>query len=139
MKISLVLSTHAASFEPLVYQGDLEHSVAKIASLGYDGVELAVQDPNLLDVEDLRWLMADHGLEVPAIGTGQAYGEQALSLAAWRSTATTSGSRYLAAVGASVPTAAIPTPLSSATPRVATGTCHSNSSWSVASTLTLRR
>lgn len=79
MKISLVLSTHAASFEPLVYQGDLERNVAKIASLGYDGVELAVRDPNLLDREDLRRLMADHGLEVSAIATGQAHSEEGLS------------------------------------------------------------
>jgi sugar phosphate isomerase/epimerase len=79
MKISLVLSTHAASFEPLVYQGDLEQNVAQIASLGYDGVELAVRDPNLLDAEHIRRLMADHGLEVPAIGTGQAYNEEGLS------------------------------------------------------------
>ena len=79
MKLSIVLSTHAASFEPLVYQGDLEDSVAKIASLGYDGVELAVRDPNLLDGEHLRRLMADYDLEVPAIGTGQAYNEEGLS------------------------------------------------------------
>jgi len=79
MKLSIVLSTHAASFEALAYKGDFRRNVEKIARLGYDGVELAVRDPSLLDVEFLQELVRGLGLEVPAIGTGQAYGEEGLS------------------------------------------------------------
>jgi sugar phosphate isomerase/epimerase len=79
MKLSIVLSTHAAQFEAVAFKGDFERNVEKIAALGYDGVELAVRDPNLLDVERVLQVVSRAGLEVPAIGTGQAYGEEGLS------------------------------------------------------------
>jgi 5-keto-L-gluconate epimerase len=79
MKLSVVLSTHAASFEAATFKGDLGANLAKIASWGYDGVELAVRDPALVDAEELARLAASYGLSVPAIGTGQAWGEEGLS------------------------------------------------------------
>jgi sugar phosphate isomerase/epimerase len=79
VKLSIVLSTHAAQFQAVAFKGRFEENVARIASLGYDGVELAVRDPNLLDVEQVIRVVSDAGLEVPAIGTGQAYGEEGLS------------------------------------------------------------
>jgi molybdopterin synthase catalytic subunit/hydroxypyruvate isomerase len=79
MKISIVVSTQPARFEALAYKGELARNVAMIADLGYEGVELAVRDPKLLDVDELERLIKAHGLEVPAIGTGQAYGEEGLS------------------------------------------------------------
>lgn len=79
MRISIVLSTHTARFEAVAFKGDFEGNVEKIAALGYDGVELAVRDPNLLDVERVLQVVKQAGLEVPAIGTGQAYGEEGLS------------------------------------------------------------
>jgi len=50
-----------------------------IASLGYDGVELAIRDPKLVDPEQLEKTILKHKLAVPAIGTGQAWGEEGLS------------------------------------------------------------
>ena len=79
MKLSIVLSTQLASFSALAYQGELQTNVAKIANLGYDGVELAVRDPALLDLRFLTGILSESGLAVPAIGTGQAYGEEGLS------------------------------------------------------------
>jgi sugar phosphate isomerase/epimerase len=79
MKLSLVLSTHAAAFEAVALKGDFAANVAKIAGWGYDGVELAVRDPGLVDAEQLGGAVAQHGLAVPAIGTGQAWGEEGLS------------------------------------------------------------
>jgi sugar phosphate isomerase/epimerase len=79
MRISVVLSTHAARFDALALREDFEGSVARIASLGYDGVELAVRDPALLDVPRVKTVLARHRLAVPAIGTGQAWGEEGLS------------------------------------------------------------
>lgn len=52
----------------------------KIARLGYNGVELAVRDPALLDIAAVEKAVIKQGLIVPAIGTGQAYGEEGLSL-----------------------------------------------------------
>jgi sugar phosphate isomerase/epimerase len=79
MKLSVVLSTHAAAFEAVAFKGDLEASLAKIAAWGYDGVELAVRDPRLVDADEIVRLVSSHGLAVPAIGTGQAWGEEGLS------------------------------------------------------------
>lgn len=79
MKLSIVLSTQPAQFEAVTYEGDFERNVEKIVHLGYDGVELAVRDPKLLDVAEVARIIGEHGLEVPAIGTGQAYGEEGLS------------------------------------------------------------
>jgi len=79
LKLSIVLSTQPASFSALVYKGQLAGNIAKIKSLGYDGVELAVRDPGPLDISALNSLLAKHHLPVPAIGTGQAFGEEGLS------------------------------------------------------------
>jgi sugar phosphate isomerase/epimerase len=79
MKLSIVLSTHTAQFQAVAFKGDFEANVARIEGWGYDGVELAIRDPRLVDVDELRRVVTTHGLEVPAIGTGQAWGEEGLS------------------------------------------------------------
>ncbi|MBN1874305.1 MAG: sugar phosphate isomerase/epimerase [Anaerolineae bacterium] len=78
-KFSLVFSTHAAKFQAVALKGDFEANIAKIAGWGYDGVELAIRDPRLVDVDALARVISDHGLTVPAMGTGQAWGEEGLS------------------------------------------------------------
>jgi sugar phosphate isomerase/epimerase len=79
VQLSVVLSTHAAAFQAVAFKGDFEANVAKIASWGYDGVELAVRDPKLVNAGQLERVVADNNLVVPAIGTGQAWGEEGLS------------------------------------------------------------
>ncbi|HEY52670.1 MAG TPA: sugar phosphate isomerase/epimerase [Caldilineae bacterium] len=79
MKLSIVLSTQQAKFSAVAFKGDLETNVAKIAAWGYDGVELAIRDPKLIDVAEIQAVLDKHGLTVPAIGTGQAWGEEGLS------------------------------------------------------------
>ena len=79
MKLSIVLSAQPASFQAATFKGDLEANLARIASLGYDGVELAIRDPGLVNLERLEALVQGLGLRVPAIGTGQAWGEEGLS------------------------------------------------------------
>jgi sugar phosphate isomerase/epimerase len=76
---SIVISTHAAQFEAVAYKGDIETSLAKIAKWGYDGVELAIRNPDLVDADQLENALTVNGLKVPAIGTGQAWGEERLS------------------------------------------------------------
>ncbi|MCU0485970.1 MAG: sugar phosphate isomerase/epimerase [Anaerolineales bacterium] len=79
MKLSIVLSTQPAQFQAATFKGDLERNLEQIASLGYDGVELAIRDPKLVEVSPLQRLLQQCRLEVPAIGTGQAWGEEGLS------------------------------------------------------------
>ena len=79
MKLSIVLSPQPAQFQAATFKGDLETNLKQIAALGYDGVELAIRDPKLVDLDELEKTVAKHGLSVPAIGTGQAWGEEGLS------------------------------------------------------------
>lgn len=79
MKFSIVLSAQPASFSALAYKGNIEKNITLIKELGYDGVELAVRNPKELDVDYIKNLTIKNNLPVPAIGTGQAYGEEGLS------------------------------------------------------------
>lgn len=78
-QFSIVLSTQPAQFQAVAFKGNLETNLAKIAGWGYDGVELAIRDPHLIDPGALCELLARHRLTVPAVGTGQAWGEERLS------------------------------------------------------------
>jgi len=81
MRVSIVLSAQATRFAAVAFKGDLEANLQKIAAWGFDGVELAIRDPKQIasQADDLLRLVARHGLEIPAIGTGQAWGEEGLS------------------------------------------------------------
>lgn len=79
MKLSIVLSTHAAKFEAVAFKGDFEVNINKIAGYGYHGVELAVRDPTLVDHDELAASVSRNNLAVPAIGTGQIWGEEGIS------------------------------------------------------------
>lgn len=79
MKLAIVLSTQPAQFAAVAFKGDFASNTAKIAEWGYDGVELAIRDPSLVDADELIRVTQAHGLEIAAIGTGQAWGEEGLS------------------------------------------------------------
>jgi len=79
MKKSMVVSTPEAKFSALAFKEDFSRSIKKVAELGYEGVELAIRDPDKVDQERITKLVKSYHLEVPAIGTGQAYGEEGLS------------------------------------------------------------
>lgn len=79
MKKCIVVSTPGAEFSALALKADWKESLAKVAELGFDAVEPAVRDPKIIDIPELQELLGKYGLTVPAIGTGQAYGEEGLS------------------------------------------------------------
>jgi sugar phosphate isomerase/epimerase len=78
MKLSIVLSLQPTRFASLAYQGKTEVHLQRIKKLGYDGVELAIRDPSLLEWNQLEESIKNLGLKMPAIGTGQAYIEEGL-------------------------------------------------------------
>jgi len=63
----------------LLFSGRLEEGLAKIAHMGYDGVELSIRDPNQLDINKISELIKKNKLEVSAIGTGLAFTIDGLS------------------------------------------------------------
>jgi sugar phosphate isomerase/epimerase len=63
-----------------VYSGDLATAFAKVAKLGFDGVELMTKNPAHLDgVSIRRWLDENH-LTLAGLCTGHVYGEDGLGL-----------------------------------------------------------
>lgn len=62
-------------------QGDLEPTLEHIRRTGYTGVEFLVRDPSVLDVAAIEDAVAKAGLDVPAICTGEVYGEDLISFA----------------------------------------------------------
>lgn len=82
MKISVTVTPENPPFAPLVFRGDLLGGVEKAAASGYPAVELHLRDPRLIDEPALTRRLDWLGLSVSAIGTGQAYGMERLSLTA---------------------------------------------------------
>lgn len=80
MKLSLVISIDETAFEAVAVRGGWRAGVDLAASLGYDGVELAVRDPAAIDAGALERAVRAAGLAVAALGTGQAYLKDGLSL-----------------------------------------------------------
>lgn len=80
MKLSLVISIEETGFDAVAMRGRWVDGIQTAAALGYEGVELAVRDPAQIDSEALRQIVGKAGLEVAAIGTGQAYLKDGLSL-----------------------------------------------------------
>ena len=80
MKLSLVISTSDAEFDALAFKGDLQSGIEMAKEIGYDGVEIAVRDPKIVDPDEIGEILSEKGLEVPAVGTGQAFLVEKLSL-----------------------------------------------------------
>ncbi len=80
MKLSLVVSVEDTAFDAVAIRGGWEAAAGRLAGLGFDGVELAIRDPAALDVGRVEAIVHQAGLTVPAIGTGQAYLRDGLSL-----------------------------------------------------------
>lgn len=62
-------------------QGDIAVTLGLIRKTGYTGVELLVRDPSAIDAAALEAAVRAEGLDVPAICTGEVYGEDRLSFA----------------------------------------------------------
>jgi len=76
-KLSMVIAYARARFEA-VAKVDPEPAVRLLSELGYDGVEISVLEPE--EVGELSKIVKDHGLEIPAVGTGLNYLHYGLSL-----------------------------------------------------------
>lgn len=82
MKIAYMYATPDVSpAKVTAVQGDAPACFAAIRAAGYEGVELLVRDPRALDHALLERQLADAGLAMPAVCTGEVYGEDLLSFA----------------------------------------------------------
>jgi sugar phosphate isomerase/epimerase len=65
---------------PFVFSGDLAEGCRQAAELGFDAVEVFPPDAETLEELDLKGLLARHGLELAAVGTGAGWVRHKLRL-----------------------------------------------------------
>lgn len=66
---------------PFPLRGKTYDECADVAEkLGYDGIELQIQDPSKVDPKYLKAVLTDHGLKASAITTGLAYTYEGMSM-----------------------------------------------------------
>ncbi len=82
MKLAYAISASPTRFAAVGHAGDVHATLRRLAGLGFDGVELAIRDPAQVDLDAIAGTVRGLGLAVPAVGTGQAYVEEGLSLTA---------------------------------------------------------
>ncbi len=79
MKLSFAISLQPTVFKAISF-GDWRKQIALLSSFGYNGVELAVREPSKIDNVQLQKTLEENNLKVSAIGTGQVFLEEGLSL-----------------------------------------------------------
>lgn len=80
-RLSYAVSLQKTRFAAIASEDlDFVKKIQKMAKMGFDGAELAIRDPSDIDIPELQKGLKPSGLKVPAIGTGQAYLEEGLSL-----------------------------------------------------------
>jgi len=79
MKLSTVYSTQPSKFAAVFKSSNLEGNLKYFKELGYEGIELAIRDPEKLDLTELKRILADLSMPVAAIGTGQVFIDEGLS------------------------------------------------------------
>jgi sugar phosphate isomerase/epimerase len=81
IKIATMIGSPDLGAETLApYSGNLAESLAKVAKLGYDGVELMLRDPQKLDGQAIRRQLDENRLEMVGLCTGHVFGEDGLGL-----------------------------------------------------------
>ena len=61
------------------YQGDMGTAFQKLSELGYDGAELMILDPDVVDRGRVEQLSREYNIEIPVLCTGEVYGQGGLS------------------------------------------------------------
>lgn len=80
MKLSIALSPRKSVFSPLLFTGDMFYGIRRAGELGYDGVELNLRDVATEPLDDIVAATAAGGLRIVALGTGQSYLVDGLSV-----------------------------------------------------------
>jgi len=80
MKLSIALSPRKSVFAPLLFTGDLMLGIRRAAELGYQGVEINLRDVGVEPLDDIVAATSARGLDIVALGTGQSYLVDGLSV-----------------------------------------------------------
>ncbi len=79
MKLSFAISVQDTKFKS-VAGGNWRDNIDLMARLGFQGIELAIRNPESIDYNDLQSILGKLDLKLVAIATGQVYIDDGLSL-----------------------------------------------------------
>ena len=79
MNLSFAISFQQTKFDA-VSSDNFEDTISFMRSLGFNGVELALRNPEMIELSDLESELNRCKLNLIAIGTGQAYVDEGISL-----------------------------------------------------------
>jgi len=82
MKLAYTISASPTRFAAVGQGRDVRSAIEYLAALGYAGAELAIRDPAEVNLDEVAATAARARVLVPAIGTGQAFLEEGIALAA---------------------------------------------------------
>jgi 5-keto-L-gluconate epimerase len=82
MELAYAISASSTRFTAVAQGRPLPEAIQYLGGLGYAGVELAIRDPGQVNLDEIAVCTQEAGVAVPAIGTGQAFLEEGLALAA---------------------------------------------------------
>lgn len=78
--LALSVVDHIIGGAPYMCQGDFADRIRYAAKLGYDGIEINISNPNLLNLDSIREAVAETGVNITAFGTGRVYVNEGISL-----------------------------------------------------------
>jgi RpiB/LacA/LacB family sugar-phosphate isomerase len=81
-KFGVSISIKPTSFGPVLFAGRWETGLKALAAKGISCVELSIRHPEDIQTDRLKALLAESGIKVSAIATGQSYFQDGLYLAA---------------------------------------------------------
>src|SRR5690625_2417603 len=82
MKLAYMYATpDVVHSEVTAIQGDVDFCFELIKQTGYTGVELLLANPKEVSVPTIAQAAANSGLDIPALCTGEVYGQDGLSFA----------------------------------------------------------
>ncbi|NNG67646.1 sugar phosphate isomerase/epimerase family protein [Caldanaerobacter subterraneus] len=79
MKISIAIGKEVPEKFPAVLRGDIEGNIKKAKEIGYDAVEIHVENPKLLDVGSVLEILKREKISISTFGTGLAFVKEGLS------------------------------------------------------------
>jgi len=79
MKLSITIAKEAGENAPIVLRGSYIENIIKASKMGYDAVEIHVNDPKILDIKEIERTCKENNIVVSTIGTGMGYTIDGLS------------------------------------------------------------
>jgi sugar phosphate isomerase/epimerase len=80
MKISGIISCQPTKFKAVSFEKNYKKIIEFLKNVGYQGIELAIRNPQEINIKEIKDISQKLSMPVVAIGTGQAYFEEGLSL-----------------------------------------------------------